>query len=524
MLKTILPILLCLSNAIYSQTLFHANYDITSPLAIYGDGYAIIRAAADSGFYTEASLKTAQDSGATLSFISPNGDVKWTKIYKKVPANFETKGFFANQIILPDTTLSINTYVDGSTVSLKVDMSGNLISAKAFSGSLIVTIYKEYLIGNFLYGVGRVPYGGINGGLFCKRDINGNLLWAKYLSDGTLSRIELRDFDVSYDGNFVFTGTRVVYNAGLPTASLIVKADSTGNIIWEKQLAMPGLSATPYRIIETQDHGFLMVVSNSFNGASVLVKTDSLGNTQWNYGFETLQNFNLSFYDLSEVGNDRYLVSGYVLSTNPNQLYSLTIDGAGNVVDVKDHPINDNVSILAQNYHPQKGLVTFGYRSAFIAYGYVINNMDTLFNSACSSSSLPINTYSNIITDSTLALPFVNIPITSVDVTSNVIVSNYVLTKTEYCPPVNVGVSNTNPNNVISWGPVPATDYVDFLSDGNCAEQNTILVYDVSGRMVYSNFFSGNRFKFERKGFKSGIYTFKIYSVNAFSSGKIVFY
>lgn len=107
------------------------------------------------------------------------------------------------------------------------------------------------------------------------------------------------------DGGYAFMDVGYTYQFSLKP-STVFKADSKGNMDWNKTLAL----FTGSRIIQTNDNGYEISgwwhPNGTYSNAPVLIKMDSKGSIQWNQNYTTLP-------DLG-VNSSRYMfpyASGY---------------------------------------------------------------------------------------------------------------------------------------------------------------------------------------------------------------------
>jgi len=84
------------------------------------------------------------------------------------------------------------------------------------------------------------------------------------------------------DHGFDFVGGKEITQNNLWV--MLVKTDSLGNMLWKKTIAMPNMSAGA-QVLETSDKGFLINGYSSSDaykdGSPFLIKTDSTGNVIW---------------------------------------------------------------------------------------------------------------------------------------------------------------------------------------------------------------------------------------------------
>ena len=118
-------------------------------------------------------------------------------------------------------------------------------------------------------------------GLIIKTDSLGNQQWMKVFGTPWVdSSMICQSIIQSNDGSFVFTGNANSVLAGYSYLPLI-KLNSNGDTVWTRNFGNSfGLHADwGYHLMETKDHGFIIVGRNLFNNinSTCIIKTDSMG-------------------------------------------------------------------------------------------------------------------------------------------------------------------------------------------------------------------------------------------------------
>jgi hypothetical protein len=193
------------------------------------------------------------------------------------------------------------------------------------------------------------------GASLLKLDTLGNTVWCKsYLRPGGY----FRDILLEQDSTYILTG----YTAsGFPRKLFILKINSSGQVLWCKGFDSDyGMPSSVARIISTSDNNYMLlasVYSANSRPKALLIKTDKNGDTLWTkvYG---------SYYY-------SYTPQSIIQTKDTGYLFGGNTDG--------NYPQN-NVS------------AAFLYKS------------DSLGNTSCNLSSLPIYTYNLFPTDSDITL------------------------------------------------------------------------------------------------------------------------
>jgi len=294
--------------------------------------------------------------------IDNNGDVTWSKTY--------TEGYKARSI-----RPAYGGYVLAVDNSFwKIDTNGNITLKKDYSSYIHYAIQSSdycYLVAGRnndqgfvekfdIYGdilwtkyfswdwyyskcyaveetsdagyivVGRLDYGNI---FVAKIDPLGNISWMKnywtdcyYYWDTYWTDFSHFDVKETYDGNFIICGYR--YWDGW---IYVMKLDSSGNLIWDKQLNKQGIAR---RILLTPDGGYIFVGStwtNTYGGWDAYVfKLDENGNMVWEINVGgTSDDY---AYDIAETNDGCYFVVGETYSFGGYwQVYLFKIDANGNM-------------------------------------------------------------------------------------------------------------------------------------------------------------------------------------------------
>jgi len=113
--------------------------------------------------------------------------------------------------------------------------------------------------------------------LFRKLDSMGNLLWEQKIGDPDCFDYA-SDIQATSDGGYVLTGMSVCNGRN---QVLLIKTDLEGELVWQKYLVEGDSSRTGLRVFEKPDGSFLIIGQiNSGPGASfetLLIKTDKFG-------------------------------------------------------------------------------------------------------------------------------------------------------------------------------------------------------------------------------------------------------
>lgn len=263
---------------------------------------------------------------------------------------------------------AINTNNNQVMGFIRIDEQGNEIEKKIYD--LFPIVYSSGK-GTFnpsdssIYLIGTIKYPDLDiAAHLTKINQYGDTIWTKVITDTTYNSQGLSIYRESNGNLFILGSTdRTDPNVNI----LLVKTDSIGNFIWDKEYGTSGTYDTGWDIEKTSDTGFVIGAGKYYFasqiGRSLVIKTDSLGNSQWQYEYGSTTYTNYS-PDVVSLSNDKIMSSagkGFYKDLG-NNVYSkpniLWLDYSGNYIDYKEYSIDssafiffrDNYKIDSLNY------------------------------------------------------------------------------------------------------------------------------------------------------------------------------
>ena len=251
-----------------AQTYF--NKEFSNNLSIYNNG-SFVHQFADSSGYMAVGVVTIGGGTVYTRFLRLDimGDTLWTKLYgNNGVAKYTNIG---NYVSLGDTNFVFTgTYSEGSSDSLET--------------------------------------------VLFKIDSSGNVLW-DYRFGESDKKTASRDIKSTPDGGFIITGWTTGWNVINNTSSFLLKVNSNGLEEWH-QIYGGGSVRESYSVEVTADSGYIIsgqiLPTSGVNTDLNVIKTDSLGNLLWNKNYGTPEKDN-GFTYISRYGlTDDYIVVGGV--------------------------------------------------------------------------------------------------------------------------------------------------------------------------------------------------------------------
>ncbi|MBN1231746.1 MAG: T9SS type A sorting domain-containing protein, partial [Candidatus Coatesbacteria bacterium] len=319
-----------------------------------------------------------------LSFLLPSLLLGWEKYYGDTIYNEENPGIIKDK----DGNFTIceimqeRSEIDNIDISLfRIDKSGSILFKKDFNkldtirsfnminttdGSLIIVgtikyrnafgqVYlmkvdkeynelwsKVYGSNDYNYGISLVEADNgdiiIIGSTFNKSeshdiyllrtDSTGNIIWEKQYANSGLGHSSLSSISKLNDGGFITAGS-TRNNQEDTTKVFLMKIDSEGNIVWEKMFGDTGNDIGECVEI-TNDGGF--IITGDYENELCLLKTNADGIKEWEKTFK--ENDTTVGICVKQDENNDYIVTGWDWSKSSREgfLYLLKTDNAGNKI------------------------------------------------------------------------------------------------------------------------------------------------------------------------------------------------
>ena len=196
------------------------------------------------------------------------------------------------------------------------DSCGVLLWSKAYAvpvSSWNSNDFLRTLNGGFAF-MTRVIYGGVDATLVVKLDGQGNIVWSKVMDDPQYNHFP---YTLSEDaqGNLFFFGN-VSHISNNPVNNIICKLSQAGNVLWTKHYDHGGIWGGA---IQTSDNGTLARTGSTF------IKTDNAGNVQWTS--QLFSSLTYNYFAPQEV-SDGYIFTTYTNGSNFINFHKMDKSGA----------------------------------------------------------------------------------------------------------------------------------------------------------------------------------------------------
>jgi hypothetical protein len=154
--------------------------------------------------------------------------------------------------------------------------------------------------------------------LVLKLSSDGSILWQKTYGRDTSKNYVHGEIQQTPDGGYILIGTITPLETNI-SSILLLKLDSTGNILWDKIFKTPGLQRGD-SVQQTSDGGYIVGggafgypgIRSSEKGHPLILKLDSNGNIEWQKLYEGYGRFSSYRTSVITTRDNGYLVADSV--------------------------------------------------------------------------------------------------------------------------------------------------------------------------------------------------------------------
>lgn len=345
---------------------------------------------------------------------------------------------------------------------VRMDNNGTIMWKKTITGSADLWVRDVVETNNGFVFCGAYSSSGTAStldGVIMKTDTSGNILWTRRTG-----------YSSSTDDFYCLVKTVdngvVVLGKGIPSSVNIelMKIDSSGTLQWSRIYTAVGGSLNPGvsgALRVTNDGG--LVFSGYYNSAidngAFLVKTDALGQPQW---FKVLNNTNYGNSIVCNIDGGYTVATGGLFGGSYNKSCLTKTDNLGNVMWTKSY--NDSTYLYSAQATNDGGFVAAGHIYQFATWrdNWIVKT-DSLGNvPGCSNTETVVSDTAgyNFYPVSGFALSPMSLT------TSNMTLLNNMVTPIQFpfCSSVTTGISETNEEDFLIY-PNPTMDVFKITSN-----------------------------------------------------------
>lgn len=423
---------------------------------------------------------TTGSSDVCIMHINDSGAVHWSKTYggSNDDVAWDIRPTQNGNYIMAGSTKSANGAFD--MYVLVIDSAGNTITSKTIGGPNLDIAYCISLTadGGYLLA-GRTQSFGAGNEEFYLVKLDSSLVveWSPTVGNNNPDYAswaeELTDRSIIACGYTVINGWDI----------LLVKTDSTGNVIWKKNYGTPLDNEYAYVVKPTSDGGYITAGDQTSNGGAIrkalISKVNTAGNVVWCKSFLANGFSKLNGIYIDSTG---YVFTGYVVNNGQTDALVIKTDFNGDTLYVKAIG-----SATASDYSEkiiagtQGGMVIAGHTSYVGNYGtdFLLIKADSNANAGCYSNSIVV-TVTNL-TVSAANFGNAGSGANALNFSTTELVAP--VTDTVFCSSILSSVPESSNNNFFSVYPNPATNelYISF-KENNLINAEYIL-YNARGEV-----------------------------------------
>jgi hypothetical protein len=243
----------------------------------------------NDGGYIIAGMTGISEFDAILIRTDSAGNVLWHHQYDM---GDDTRGHSVWQTSDGGFILAGQAWVGSPTLGsydmyvVKTDASGNVQWQRTYfynnsvaPGADIALAVQQ--LSDRGYIIGGLTNSSVWASYLVRTDSLGNVIWSRVYATGSVN--ECYDLQQTYDGGFILTGG--IFSFTTDVDLLLIKTDSSGNLIWQRTITPGGLQPDRGNSVRQLSDGGFIVAGQTTVGAGgydvYVVRTDSAGDVLW---------------------------------------------------------------------------------------------------------------------------------------------------------------------------------------------------------------------------------------------------
>lgn len=484
----LISVTLLTSSFANSQDTFYKAYGNTQTYSFKAN--AICNVSGTGNGYLLAGQRYTPTTGSSdvcIMHINDSGAVQWSKTYggSNDDVAWDIRPAQNGNYIVAGSTKSVSGVFD--MYILLIDGAGNVVASKTSGGPNLDIAFcaSPTSDGGFIIAARTQSYGAGNEEFYLlKLNSTLNVQWSRTVGntnpDYASWAEETPDHGIIASGYTTLNGWDF----------LLVKTDSIGNVIWQKNYGTTIDNEYAYVVKPTPDGGYITAGDQTSNGGAtrkaLISKVNSSGNLEWCKSF--LAN---GFSKLNSIYVDStgFVFTGYVVNNGQTDALVIKTDFNGDTLFVKAIG-----SVTASDYSEKiipdglGGMVIAGHTSYVGNYGtdFLLIKADSNANAGCYSNSIAV-TVTNLAVN---AANFGNVGSGANAVNFSTTELAAPVTDTVFCSTILSSLPEFPNDNFFSVYPNPVADELHISFKENNISNARYIIYNLRGEVVVNGILS----------------------------------
>jgi len=270
---------------------------------------------------------------AIVAKLDSSGDIQWQKTsgvaeYATDVRQTADGGYIVGGVTPPSGSLIVQGWV------AKLDSSGNLQWQKVLGSSQSVMANSVIQTTDGGYALAGLAKANV---LVAKFDSSGNVKWQTVYTSPSSLGLGYSIVQTS-DGGYMVGG----YDNDSPFLALALKLGSSGSVRWAKTYNISGAASKFFSVRQANDGGYALSgqfytgIGYYYGYNAWMVKADSSGNVQWQKAYGN-PNYAATFQKVGLTSDGGFVSGGWTLEfNNQNEAYIVKTDSGGKVNKCSD--------------------------------------------------------------------------------------------------------------------------------------------------------------------------------------------
>lgn len=484
----LISVTLLTSSFANSQDTFYKAYGNTQTYSFKAN--AICNVSGTGNGYLLAGQRYTPTTGSSdvcIMHINDSGAVQWSKTYggSNDDVAWDIRPAQNGNYIVAGSTKSVSGVFD--MYILLIDGAGNVVASKTSGGPNLDIAFcaSPTSDGGFIIAARTQSYGAGNEEFYLlKLNSTLNVQWSRTVGntnpDYASWAEETPDHGIIASGYTTLNGWDF----------LLVKTDSIGNVIWQKNYGTPIDNEYAYVVKPTPDGGYITAGDQTSGGGGVrkgiITKVNAAGTVEWSKSFSSAGFVKLNTMYIDTTG---YVFGGYIVHNSQTKALVIKTDFNGDTLFV--NALGSSISFdYCERIMPatQGGMIICGQSSYIGNYGndFLLVKADSNANARC---------YNN-----TVAITVANLTLNSASFGSNsagASIANYTsqglaapVTDTVFCSTILSSLPEFPNDNFFSVYPNPVSGELHISFKENNISNARYIIYNLRGEVVVNGILS----------------------------------
>ncbi|MBN4065845.1 T9SS type A sorting domain-containing protein [Candidatus Amoebophilus asiaticus] len=301
-----------------------------------------------SSGYILSGITNSFGAGAYILKVNYQGNLEWTKV---ISGSFSSGA--TGIVESGNSGYMLCSNIDNDVCLISLDINGTTLWTKKYGGTEldIANSFLKSSDGNYVFCGHSSSFSSTSEIYVVKADSSGNILWENTYSAGNNVGTCISE---TIDGGFVIGG----YSTGFGQSGIVLRISENGNLLWSKNISKSG-NEFVRSVYEADNNNILVVTTSHFSSyeleGSYIINLDSTGNVQWIKMYQ--EDLTIYINHVSQSNDGGIMLAGNrIMNDTLTDIFIAKLDSSGSscidsisTLSISDYIITTNTSTTSVN-------------------------------------------------------------------------------------------------------------------------------------------------------------------------------